>query len=173
MIRREGFSLAYAIWHLPDLPGTCTLSAAQTGGSLPVPDQSRSSETRSGEMTDEQNEIDLSEEQAQLAREIGEELTEAFVAYVQGDIAFEDLTFGVYDALSDLHVIAGGDYELTSDGDDEHDHHHDDDDDENEDDELDDEDEFDDDDDEEEDDFAYDVDEATEEQEELSQEPAS
>jgi hypothetical protein len=52
------------------------------------------------------------EEQEQLAREIGEEITDAFVAYVRGDVAFEDLTFGVFDALSDLHVIAGGDYVL-------------------------------------------------------------
>ncbi|MGI8485945.1 MAG: hypothetical protein ACR2OU_17000 [Thermomicrobiales bacterium] len=52
------------------------------------------------------------EEQIQLAREIGDELTDAFVAYVKGDVAFDDLTFGVYDALSDLHVIASGEYEL-------------------------------------------------------------
>lgn len=52
------------------------------------------------------------DEQEQLAREIGEELTDAFVAYVRGDVAFEDLTFGVFDALSDLHVIASGDYVL-------------------------------------------------------------
>lgn len=116
-------------------------------------------------MTDEQNEIELSEEQAQLAREIGEELTEAFVAYVQGDIAFEDLTFGVYDALSDLHVIAGGDYELTTDEEDhDHDHNHPHNHDE-EDGEFDEEDD--------EDDLVYDDDEATDEQENLSQEPAS
>lgn len=52
------------------------------------------------------------EEQVQLAREIGDELTDAFIAYVKGDVAFDDLTFGVYDALSDLHVIASGEYEL-------------------------------------------------------------
>jgi len=52
------------------------------------------------------------DEQEQLAREIGEELTDAFIAYVRGDVAFEDLTFGVFDALSDLHVIASGDYVL-------------------------------------------------------------
>ena len=127
-------------------------------------------------MPDDQSDIELAEEQAQLAREIGEELTEAFVAYVQGDIAFEDLTFGVYDALSDLHVIAGGDYELTTD-DDDHDHDHD-----HEGDDADDEedDEFDDEDDEEsgyeeddEDELIYDDEDATDEQEELSQEPAS
>lgn len=56
------------------------------------------------------------DEQEQLARDIGEELTNAFVAYVRGDVAFDDLSFGVYDALSDLHVIASGDYEM-SDGD--------------------------------------------------------
>jgi len=60
---------------------------------------------------------DKTAEQEQLAREIGEELTDAFVAYVNGDVAFEDLTFGVFDALSDLHVIASGDYVLEEDGD--------------------------------------------------------
>ncbi len=61
---------------------------------------------------------DKAAEQEQLAREIGEELTDAFVAYIRGDVAFEDLTFGVYDALSDLHVIASGDYVLEEDSDD-------------------------------------------------------
>lgn len=79
-------------------------------------------------MSDQSPEDDQTEEQEQLAREIGEELTDAFVAYVRGDVAFEDLTFGVFDALSDLHVIASGDYVLDdSDGDseadgDDHDH---------------------------------------------------
>lgn len=86
------------------------------------------------------------EEQEQLAREIGEELTDAFVAYVRGDVAFDDLSFGVYDALSDLHVIASGDYELTGDEADE----------ENDGDA----------------DAAYDEEKAIDEQEDLSQEPA-
>ena len=70
------------------------------------------------------------EEQEQLAREIGEEITDAFVAYVRGDVAFDDLTFGVFDALSDLHVIAGGDYVLEDavededESDEERDHEH-------------------------------------------------
>lgn len=55
---------------------------------------------------------DKQEEQEQLARDIGRELTDAFVAYVRGDVSFDDLTFGVYDALGDLHVIASGEYEL-------------------------------------------------------------
>lgn len=63
-------------------------------------------------MTDSTSPEAQGEEQEQLAREIGEELTDAFVAYVRGDVAFEDLTFGVFDALSDLHVIASGDYVL-------------------------------------------------------------
>lgn len=63
-------------------------------------------------MTESTSTEDQGEEQEQLAREIGEELTDAFVAYVRGDVAFEDLTFGVFDALSDLHVIASGDYVL-------------------------------------------------------------
>lgn len=69
-------------------------------------------------MTDETTTADdKGAEQEQLAREIGEELTDAFVAYVHGDVAFEDLTFGVFDALSDLHVIASGDYVLEEGGD--------------------------------------------------------
>ncbi len=63
-------------------------------------------------MTDETTSDDQTDEQEQLAREIGEELTDAFVAYVRGEVAFEDLTFGVFDALSDLHVLASGDYVL-------------------------------------------------------------
>jgi hypothetical protein len=51
-------------------------------------------------------------DQSQIAREIGEELTDAFVAFVRGDVAFDDLVFGVFDALNDLHVIASGEYEL-------------------------------------------------------------
>jgi hypothetical protein len=96
-------------------------------------------------MAEDHSENEQTEEQLQLAREIGEELTDAFVAYVQGDVSFEDLTFGVFDALSDLHVIAGGDYELTDEA-----HEHDDD-----------------------EELAYDEDEAIDEQEELAQEPSS
>lgn len=57
---------------------------------------------------------ELTEEQEQIAREVGAELTEAFVDYVHGKIDFEDLTFGVFDALSDLSVVASGEYELES-----------------------------------------------------------
>ncbi len=55
------------------------------------------------------------EEQERLAREIGDELADAFVAYVRGDLDFAELSFGVYDALRDLDVIASGDYELADD----------------------------------------------------------
>jgi hypothetical protein len=54
----------------------------------------------------------LAEEQEQIAREIGGDLTDAFVEYVLGNLAFDDLVFGVFDALSDLSVVASGDYEL-------------------------------------------------------------
>jgi hypothetical protein len=54
----------------------------------------------------------LAEEQEQIAREIGGDLTDAFVEYVLGNLAFEDLVFGVFDALSDLSVVASGEYEL-------------------------------------------------------------
>lgn len=55
---------------------------------------------------------ELAEEQEQIAREVGGELTEAFVDFVHGKLDFEDLTFGVFDALSDLSVVASGEYEL-------------------------------------------------------------
>ena len=51
-------------------------------------------------------------EQIQIAREIGAEITEVFVAFVRGQTPFEDMTFGVYDALHDLSAVAAGDYEL-------------------------------------------------------------
>lgn len=64
-------------------------------------------------------------EQIDIARAIGQELTDAFVGYVRGRIGFDELTFGVYDAMSDLHAVAAGEYELASDDDhdDDHDHH--------------------------------------------------
>lgn len=75
-------------------------------------------------MTDQNQSTDeLVDEQMQIAREIGEELTEAFVAYVRGDVDFDDLVFGVFDALSDLNVVASGEYELDEEGHD-HDHEH-------------------------------------------------
>ena len=83
------------------------------------------------------------EEQAALARDLGEELTDVFVRFVRGELEFADLTFLTFETLQDLHIVASGHYEL----------------------------EYDD----EEDDGdtgKYDVEEATEEQEDLAQEPA-
>lgn len=91
------------------------------------------------EQHDDNQHDDRAEEQERLAREIADELADAFVAYVRGDLDFAELSFGVYDALRDLDVIASGEYELTDD----------------------------------EEDDEYDDDEAIEEQEELSQEPAT
>ena len=99
------------------------------------------------EQYDDNQGEDRSEEQGRLAREIADELADAFVGYVRGDLDFAELSFGVYDALRDLDVIASGEYELTDDEDDE--------------------------DDDDDDDDVYDDDEAVEEQEELSQEPAT
>lgn len=65
-----------------------------------------------GQNYDHATDEELVEEQTQIAREIGEELTDAFVAFVRGDVAFDDLVFGVFDALSDLNVVASGEYEL-------------------------------------------------------------
>ena len=63
-------------------------------------------------MTDQAGGNEKEAEQIQLARDIGGQLTDAFVAYVRGRVAFDELSFGVYDALNDLHVVASGDYEL-------------------------------------------------------------
>jgi hypothetical protein len=54
----------------------------------------------------------LAQEQEQIAREIGNDITDAFVEFVHGNLQFEDLVFGVFDALSDLSVVASGEYEL-------------------------------------------------------------
>ena len=56
-------------------------------------------------------------EQEMLARGIGDDLTEIFVRYVHGEVNFAEATFAAFDVLSDLHVIASGDYELEEDGD--------------------------------------------------------
>lgn len=91
---------------------------------------------------------DKEAEQIQLARDIGAELTDAFVAFVRGRVGFDELTFGVFDALHDLHVVASGEYELEErDHDHDHDHDH-------------------------EHDFDYDDNEHVSEQEELAQEPS-
>lgn len=67
------------------------------------------------EQYDDNQGEDRSEEQERLAREIADELADAFVGYVRGDLDFAELSFGVYDALRDLDVIASGEYELTDD----------------------------------------------------------
>ena len=69
------------------------------------------------EQYDDNQGEDRSEEQERLAREIADELADAFVGYVRGDLDFAELSFGVYDALRDLDVIASGEYELTDDDD--------------------------------------------------------
>lgn len=51
-------------------------------------------------------------EQVELARHLGEEMSDLFVRYVQGDLDFAELTFATYDMLQDLHIIAMGEYEL-------------------------------------------------------------
>ena len=51
-------------------------------------------------------------EQEALARDLGEELTDLFARYVRGDVDFAELTFATYDMLQDLHIIASGAYEL-------------------------------------------------------------
>ena len=90
------------------------------------------------------------DEQADLARQVGEDLTDAFVRYVRGDLPFDDLTFLTHDALQDVYFIAQGDYEVTDEDDEFGDAWE-----EGEDDEE-----------------GYDCEEATAAQEELAQEPA-
>lgn len=77
-------------------------------------------------MSEEKDATTNEAEQVQLAREIGSSLTDAFVGYVRGQVTFEDLSFGVYDALHDLSVVRSGDYELVDDTDDEEADEHDD-----------------------------------------------
>lgn len=60
---------------------------------------------------------ELREEQSEIAREIGADLTDAFVGYVRGEIDFDDLVFGVFDALSDLNVVASGEYVIEEEND--------------------------------------------------------
>ena len=57
-------------------------------------------------------------EQVELAKHLGEEIGELFVRYVKGDLDFAEITFATYDMLQDLHIIAMGEYELEYDDDD-------------------------------------------------------
>lgn len=63
-------------------------------------------------------------EQIHIARQIGEEITDVFIGFVRGQVAFDEMTFGVFDAMHDLAAVAAGDYELETDDDDEHEHYH-------------------------------------------------
>ncbi len=58
------------------------------------------------------------DEQESLARDLGEELTDVFARFVRGDVDFADLTFLTFETLQDLHVIASGAYEIEFDDDD-------------------------------------------------------
>jgi hypothetical protein len=81
------------------------------------------------------------EEQIRLAADIGDELSEVFVGYVRGDVAFEELTFLTYEALGSVYAVRIGEYDLIEDDD-------------------------------EDEDGGYDIEDATDEQEDLAQEPA-
>jgi cobalamin biosynthesis protein CobT len=54
-------------------------------------------------------------EQEALARDLAGELTDLFARYVSGGIDFAELSFATYDVLQDLHVVATGAYELVAD----------------------------------------------------------
>ncbi|HET7092254.1 MAG TPA: hypothetical protein VFI22_02220, partial [Thermomicrobiales bacterium] len=51
-------------------------------------------------------------EQEALARDLAGELTDLFVQFVAGEIDFAEVSFATYDVLQDLHIIATGAYEL-------------------------------------------------------------
>lgn len=70
------------------------------------------------QQTSRDHEKDPAEQEA-LARDLGEELTELFAEYVRGEVDFADLTFQTYETLQDLFVVASGAYELEYDSDDE------------------------------------------------------
>lgn len=57
-------------------------------------------------------------EQEALARDIGEELTDFFVRFIRQEMSFADLTFLTYESLENLHIIASGEYELVYDDED-------------------------------------------------------
>jgi hypothetical protein len=54
-------------------------------------------------------------EQEALARDLAGELADVFARYVTGGIDFAELSFATYDVLQDLHVVATGAYELVAD----------------------------------------------------------
>lgn len=51
-------------------------------------------------------------EQEALARDLGEQLSDACTRYIRGDLDFADLSFLAFETLQDLHIIASGAYEL-------------------------------------------------------------
>jgi hypothetical protein len=51
-------------------------------------------------------------EQEALARDLAGELTDLFVQFVTGEIDFAEVSFATYDVLQDLHIISTGAYEL-------------------------------------------------------------
>jgi hypothetical protein len=65
------------------------------------------------------------EEQQQLARDLGEALTDLFQEFVKGDVSFDAVVFETFNTIQDLFVIASGEYEIEYDVDgDEHTHEH-------------------------------------------------
>ncbi|MDQ4045250.1 MAG: hypothetical protein M3173_07365 [Chloroflexota bacterium] len=64
-------------------------------------------------------------EQIEIARQIGADITDVFVGFVRGRVPFDEMAFGVFDAMHDLAAVAAGDYELEADEDQEHQHYHD------------------------------------------------
>ena len=76
-----------------------------------------SAATATPQADDGESTANLAEQEA-LARDLGEELTDVFVRYVRGEVDFSDLTFLTYDLLHDLHIVASGAYELEYDDED-------------------------------------------------------
>jgi hypothetical protein len=65
------------------------------------------------------------QEQEQLARDLGESLTDLFVEFVKGEVSFDSVVFESFQSIQDLFVIASGEYEIEYvEESDEHDHSH-------------------------------------------------
>jgi hypothetical protein len=61
------------------------------------------------------------DEQEMLARELGEDLIEVFAEFARGEREFAEVTFQTYETLQDLWTIASGAYELEFESDDDSD----------------------------------------------------
>jgi hypothetical protein len=102
---------------MPPAPRSATIAER---GRLAVAARRRKEASVTDQQARHDHDKDPAEQEA-LARDLGEELTELFAEYVRGEVDFADLTFQTYETLQDLFVVASGAYELEYDSDDESD----------------------------------------------------